>query len=81
MNGLDGGNAMSEVNTVNSDSEASFVVHEISGRVGCITLNRPKALNALTLSMVRQLTQALLDFQSNPQVLAVLVKGLSLIHI
>ena len=66
---------MSEVNTVNSDSEASFVVHEISGRVGCITLNRPKALNALTLSMVRQLTQALLDFQSNPQVLAVLVKG------
>jgi enoyl-CoA hydratase len=75
MNGLDGGNAMSEVNTVNSDSEASFVVHEISGRVGCITLNRPKALNALTLSMVRQLTQALLDFQSNPQVLAVLVKG------
>lgn len=75
MNGLDGNNEMPNVNAVNSESEESFVVHEISGRVGCISLNRPKALNALTLSMVRQLTQALLSFQSNPQVLAVLVKG------
>jgi enoyl-CoA hydratase/carnithine racemase len=75
MNGLDGDNAMSEMNTSNIVATESHVVYEVSGRVGCITLNRPKALNALSLSMVRELTKALLEFQSNPQVLAVLIKG------
>jgi len=51
------------------------VIAQIEGRIGCITLNRPKALNALSLDMVRALTQALLDWQSNPQVLAVAVRG------
>ena len=53
----------------------SDVIAQIEGRMGCITLNRPKALNALTLGMVRALTQALQDWQSNPQVLAVAVRG------
>jgi enoyl-CoA hydratase len=76
MNGLDGGNAMSSVNVINpSANSEEFVKHEVSGRVGCITLNRPKALNALTLDMVRLLTNALLEFKNNPQVLAVLVRG------
>jgi enoyl-CoA hydratase/carnithine racemase len=51
------------------------VIAQIEGRIGCITLNRPKALNALSLDMVRALTRALLDWQSNPQVLAVAVRG------
>jgi enoyl-CoA hydratase len=63
---------MSEMNTLSTES---FVLKEVTGRVGCITLNRPKALNALSLSMVRDLTQALLEFKNNPQVLAVLVRG------
>ena len=67
---------MSSVNVINpSVNSAEFVRHEVSGRVGCITLNRPKALNALTLDMVRLLTNALLEFKNNPQVLAVLVRG------
>lgn len=53
----------------------SDVIAQIEGRIGCITLNRPKALNALSLGMVRALTQALLDWQDNPQVLAVAVRG------
>jgi enoyl-CoA hydratase/carnithine racemase len=51
------------------------VIAQIEGRIGCITLNRPKALNALSLDMVRALTRALLDWQANPQVLAVAVRG------
>ncbi|MEY3216472.1 MAG: putative enoyl-CoA hydratase echA8, partial [Pseudomonadota bacterium] len=51
------------------------VVAQIEGRIGTITLNRPKALNALSLGMVRALTQALQDWQSHPQVLAVAVRG------
>jgi len=66
---------MSELNTGSPVASESHVLSEVVGRVGCITLNRPKALNALSLDMVRQLTTALLSFQSNPQVLAVLVRG------
>jgi len=67
---------MSDVNVINPSMNAEALVrHEVSGRVGCITLNRPKALNALSLDMVRLLTNALLEFQNNPQVLAVLVRG------
>jgi enoyl-CoA hydratase/carnithine racemase len=76
MNGSDGDNAMSDVNVINpSINSEALILHEVAGRVGCITLNRPKALNALTLDMVRLLTNALLEFQNNPQVLAVLVRG------
>ena len=53
----------------------SEVIAEIQGRIGCITLNRPKALNALSLPMVRALTQALRRWQDDPQVLAVAVRG------
>jgi enoyl-CoA hydratase/carnithine racemase len=34
----------------------SEVIVEVLGRVGCLTLNRPRALNALSLSMVRSLS-------------------------
>jgi enoyl-CoA hydratase/carnithine racemase len=53
----------------------SEVIAEIQGRIGCITLNRPKALNALSLPMVRALSDALLRWQDDPQVLAVAVRG------
>ena len=53
----------------------SDVIAQIEGRIGCITLNRPKALNALSLDMVREITTALLAWQDDPQVLAVAVRG------
>lgn len=54
---------------------SSEVLSEISGQVGFITLNRPRALNALSLGMVRDLMAILLDWQTNPQVLAVAIRG------
>ena len=57
-----------------SNSE-QWVVAEVQGRVGCITLNRPKALNALSLSMVRELAGALLAWRDDPAVLAVAIRG------
>ena len=53
----------------------SDVIAHVQGHIGCITLNRPKALNALSLDMVRALTNTLRDWQDNPQVLAVAVRG------
>lgn len=48
---------------------------EIRGRVGCLTLARPKALNALSLAMIRDLTAALLSWREDSQVLAVAIRG------
>jgi enoyl-CoA hydratase/carnithine racemase len=66
---------MSNLNNATDVSSEPSVIFDVVGRVGCITLNRPKALNALSLEMVRLITQALLSFQANSQVLAVLVRG------
>ena len=51
------------------------VVSEVKGRVGFITLNRPKALNALSLAMVRELMDVLLRWKNDSNVLAVAVRG------
>lgn len=51
------------------------VVSEKVGAVACITLNRPKALNALSLPMVRELTHILRGFEVDPDVLAVVIRG------
>lgn len=47
----------------------------ISGRLGVITLNRPRALNALNLAMVQQLDVILADWTDNSAVHAVLIRS------
>ncbi len=54
---------------------AGDVLTEVRGRVGFITLNRPKALNALSLSMVRELTGALTAWRDDASVVAVAIRG------
>jgi enoyl-CoA hydratase len=51
------------------------VQHSRVGHIGLITLNRPKALNALSLAMVRELTHALQMWQNDSQVWAVAIRG------
>ena len=51
------------------------VLIERRGNAGLLTLNRPKALNALSLQMVRDLTAALTAWQSDPQVAVVAIRG------
>ena len=51
------------------------MIVERRGNAGLITLNRPKALNALSLSMVRDLTAALLAFAQDPVVMVVAIRG------
>jgi len=54
---------------------APDVLTEIRGQLGCITLNRPQALNALSLAMIRNLTACLLAWRDNPQVKCVAIRG------
>lgn len=55
-------------------AEAETLV-ERQGALGRIRLNRPKALNSLTLPMVRDIEAVLDDFEQDPAVAAVLVTG------
>ena len=54
----------------------SEVITEVRGGVGRITLNRPKALNALSLTMIRELTDALLRWRDDAGVKAVALRGM-----
>ena len=54
---------------------AAEVLSEVRGQVGFITLNRPRALNALSLGMVRDLMATLLAWQADDRVLAVAIRG------
>ena len=58
-----------------SDVEASVVLSEVVEGVGVLTLNRPKALNALSLRMVRDLYAQLSLWATDPDIRAVLVRG------
>lgn len=51
---------------------------QVRGRVGVLTLNRPNALNALTLAMVRDLTAWLLHWRHDDAVVAVVLRGSTL---
>jgi len=51
------------------------VVASRQGRIGRLLLNRPKALNALDLEMIRELTRHLLEWRDDPHVHAVVIEG------
>ena len=51
------------------------ILVETRGKVALITLNRSKALNALTLGMVRQIEAALDEFEAAADISAVLLTG------
>ena len=51
------------------------VLVERGASAGLLTLHRPQALNALSLGMVRRLTQALLDFRGDASVSLVALRG------
>jgi enoyl-CoA hydratase len=48
---------------------------QIEGGIATITLNRPKALNALNLAMVRELGQAVHQVRDDPMVRVVVITG------
>ena len=60
------------ISTLQSDGQ---ILAEINGCLGLITLNRAKALNALSLAMIRDITHLLKTWASAPQIQAVVIMG------
>ena len=54
---------------------AAEVLFERRGRLGVVTLNRPKAVNALTAGMAAAMLETLTDWATDDDVAAVLVRG------
>jgi len=52
-----------------------LILAEVNGCLGLITLNRPQALNALSLPMVRDMTTLLRHWAARPEIEAVAVLG------
>ena len=55
----------------------NYVLTEVKNQIGFITLDRPKALNSLSLAMVRELTAILRAWHNDPQVRAVFIHSSS----
>ena len=58
-----------------SDIQFENILIESRGRVGLITLNRPKALNALNDALMSELGQALLSFDRDDDIGAIVITG------
>ena len=58
----------------NTEMTDEIIARKI-GQIGRITLNRPKALNALSMDMVHAMTEALLAWKDDDSVKAVIVDG------
>ncbi|GAA4958835.1 enoyl-CoA hydratase/isomerase family protein [Actinoplanes utahensis] len=54
---------------------APTVIADVTGRLGCLTLNRPAAINALTTEMVAILHRTLDAWATAPEIRAVLISG------
>jgi enoyl-CoA hydratase len=53
----------------------NFIVTETKGRVGQVTLNRPKQLNALNAELMQELAKALYDFDADEGIGAIVITG------
>lgn len=51
------------------------ILTEIHGRVGLVRLNRPSAMNALNGALMGELVEALLAFEANPEIGALVITG------
>lgn len=57
-----------------ADTEGDLIARR-EGSAGIIRLNRPKAINAVTLEMIRDIEKALDAFETDPDVVVILLEG------
>jgi enoyl-CoA hydratase/carnithine racemase len=62
-------------NAANDVGAASEIASDVHNHIAFVTLNRPAALNALSLGMVRELSVRLREYAADPKVRAVFLRG------
>jgi enoyl-CoA hydratase len=55
--------------------EYQYILTEVRGGVGLVTMNRPEAMNALSHGLLRELMDALEAFDADPQIHAMVLAG------
>jgi enoyl-CoA hydratase len=60
---------------VSDEKSYEHIIVETKGKVGLITLNRPKALNALCSDLFVEVNEALRNFDSNDNIGAMVITG------
>jgi enoyl-CoA hydratase len=60
---------------MSSSEQYVNILVERRGKVGIVTLNRPKALNALNAALIGELGRALDEFEADPAVAAIVLTG------
>jgi len=63
------------MNNIEVSVDSTSILVETVGTLGHIRLNRPKAINSLTLEMVRAISAALDRFETDPAIASVLLTG------
>ena len=66
---------LTQVRDMSADSSTDEVILERKGNKGIITLNRPPHLNALNLSMIKQLYPQLRKWETDNSMNLVIIKG------
>lgn len=60
---------------MSDEKSYEHIIVETKGKVGLITLNRPKALNALCSDLFVEVNEALRNFDSNDNIGAMVITG------
>ena len=63
------------INTDTVTRPAMMGRNEVETHIGVVTLNRPEVLNALNLQLVRELDQAITDYENDDSVGAIIITG------
>lgn len=58
-----------------TEQRYEFVLTSTEGRVGIIQMNRPKVLNALNAGLMREIVEALQEFDANPEIGCIVLTG------
>lgn len=56
-------------------SEQEEILFAVRGKMGLITLNRPKALNSLTLNMIEKMRDQMLAWREDDAIVGIIVQG------
>jgi 3-hydroxyisobutyryl-CoA hydrolase len=67
--------ALRRMSTTGSENHENEVLFERKGTTAIVTLNRPKALNALNISMIRLMTPRYKEYERDPHVKSIILKG------